>query len=140
MKEKDRKTLFRALATLIEKDVKLRTSGNIESKLSELDMAKRLEVADVVFEKNDPRPIIFSKALALGRIAKEKLVTWVEINGTWYYFIGTEADVLRKLTPVGEEATKTGDKTQTEETSPDLDKQEQAIMDQVTKEANEVLK
>ena len=96
--------IIAALKKVIGRDSKIQKSGNLEHQLRALSDELRKELADIYFIKNkDTVEEIFSEGLELGRKAKNKIVYMVVIDKQYYYFIGTEADILRKFDKKQEE-------------------------------------
>lgn len=88
---------------LVVADTRLRTSGNILAQVRRRDLQAVLQVADKYFELPVTKPWeVFVLGLELGRIAKQRMVTWIKLPTHVIYFIGTEADVLRKLSEIPE--------------------------------------
>lgn len=96
--------LITALHRIIAKDIQ--SSGNLENRLRDLEEESRQELADVFIDNNMKPEEIFQKALDLGRDIREDTVYGMEIDGWWYYFVGTENDIIQKIesfSPSGEE-------------------------------------
>lgn len=76
----------------------VRVSGNLNSKIKELDYNELLGTADAHFTKNQNFIEIFKSGLTLGRDAKQKIVHLVKLSNIEYFaFIGNETDILRKI-------------------------------------------
>ena len=73
-------------------------SGNILNKLQEIGMDAALELADSYFNRVAKEKEVYEKGYLLGRLNKRKLnVFRIEFPPNILFFIGTEADVLRKI-------------------------------------------
>ena len=100
------------LLTALEKitaDVKLKKSGNLLSQINRRDITEVLKIADKYFEL--PTTLyaeVFEYGLELGRVAKQKLVYNVKTlhneksPSYMIYFIGSEAEILRKIAEIPE--------------------------------------
>jgi len=85
----------------------LKTSGNLKTKIAVFEHQEIVDnLADVWWDKNEPRADIFNKAFEWGRLVKQRPAYWVRIGDYWYYFIGDEAEVHRKITAYEEEKAK----------------------------------
>lgn len=97
--------LVTALTKIIAKDIQ--SSGNLETRLRDIEKESRMELADAAHPNSDIKPEeIFQLALDMGREIRDKTVYGMEIEGHWYYFVGTENDIIQKLesySPEGEE-------------------------------------
>lgn len=93
------KTLIAALAKIVEADNLLRDSGNLLHIVKQKNIEEVLKLADKYHELPNPRYLeTFEFGLELGRIAKQKLVFRVKYLPQYIiYFIGSEADIIRKL-------------------------------------------
>ena len=107
--------LLRALKTLAaapDRDQNVRDSGNIKNMVSTIGLDKCEDLADMWFDlpANNLKPIA-TKAILLGRMAKQKMIVRVVFPTKHFYFIGSEADVVRKLRsymPADQENTEDG--------------------------------
>lgn len=89
------------LYQLVTADERLRTSGNILAQVRRRDLQAVLQAADRYFELPVTKPWeVFELGIELGRIAKQRMVTWIKLPKYVIYFIGTEADVLRRLAEI----------------------------------------
>ena len=94
--------LVTALTKIIAKDIQ--TSGNLESRLRKMEEKIRLEVADAAHPSSGIKPEeIFQIALDMGREIRQKPVYGIEIDRHWYYFVGTENQIIKKLEEVSPE-------------------------------------
>lgn len=84
-------------------DDRLRESGNITSQVKSKDIEAVKLIADKFYElpiSTGDHLDIFELGLEMGRDVKQKMVTRVKLPNLMLYFVGTEADVLRKLAEV----------------------------------------
>lgn len=87
------KALHKVLA-----DKEVQTSGNLDNQFRSMEPEAVLELSDGHVAKNGVDSWeAFELGLALGRDVKEKTVYRADINNDHYFFIGTEADILRKI-------------------------------------------
>ncbi len=83
---------------------KIKTSGNLEHKLNNLGLEISQELADSYYEENAKEEEVFEKGLALGIEADDNdSIYRIEIEDNILYYIGTEADIIRKITEREEE-------------------------------------
>lgn len=79
-------------------------SGNLLNKLQDLGEEASKEVADSHYERTAKEKETYEKGYLLGRINKTKKPVYrIEYPPNIYYFIGTEADILRKISKYEEE-------------------------------------
>jgi len=81
----------------------LRESGNLKKHLVDMDIEDVLKVADAYYLKRDEKKQIFTDGTELGRKAKQKTVYRTILRDHVVYFIGSEADILRRLSDFLEE-------------------------------------
>lgn len=96
-----RKKLMTALKTFAQVDdvdTHVRDSGNIKSMVAKIGAEECEKIADMSFNLpiTDIKKVVM-KAILLGRLAKARMVTRVVLPRMHLYFVGTEADVVRKL-------------------------------------------
>lgn len=96
-----RKKLMTALKTFAQVDdvdTHVRDSGNIKSMVEKIGEEECEKIADMSFTIpiKDIKQIVM-KAILLGRLAKARMVTRVVLPRMHLYFVGTEADVVKKL-------------------------------------------
>ena len=92
-------------------------SGNILNKLKALEIEDALELADVSYDRTSKEKETSERGYLLGRLNKTKKPVYrLEIPPHVLFFIGTEADILRKIASFssGKEDTGTKDKTKDE--------------------------
>jgi hypothetical protein len=91
--------LITALKQVVEADTLLRDSGNLLHLCKQKNIKDVLNIADKYHELPNPRYLeTFELGLELGRIAKQKLVFRVKyIPDYIIYFMGSEADIIRRL-------------------------------------------
>jgi len=87
--------IIKALFKIIAKNVQ--TSGNLDNQFRAMDPDMVLDLSDGHVTKNAKAWEAFELGLDLGRDAKEKTIYRVDIGTDHYFFIGTEADILRKI-------------------------------------------
>lgn len=110
--------LVTALIKVIAKDIQ--TSGNLQSRLRDMEEEVRLEVADAAHASSGIKPEeVFQIALDMGREIREKTVYGMEVDRHWYYFVGTENEIIQKL----EEYQPEGIDDNTKDAIEDLDKE-----------------
>jgi len=79
-------------------------SGNLLHKLQDLGEDVSIELADTYYIRTAKAKEVFEKGYLLGRLNKTKKPVYrIEFPPNVYYFIGTEADILRKITTYEEE-------------------------------------
>jgi hypothetical protein len=92
--------IIRALAKVANRDQNVRESGNIKSLVLQIGEGACEDIADMVFDtpvaSNEIREIVM-KSILLGRLARNRIIMRVVFPNKHMYFIGTEADVVRKL-------------------------------------------
>lgn len=89
--------LYKVLA---EKDVQ--TSGNIDNQLRQMEPEQVMELSDGHVSKTGIDSWeAFELGLALGRDVREKTVYRADIDRDHYFFIGNEADIIRKIEESG---------------------------------------
>lgn len=92
-------------------------SGNLLNKLKELGEESTKELADSFYDRVAKEKEIYEKGYLLGLINRTKKPVYrIEYPPCIYYFIGTEADILRKIDKYSKEqdSTKKDDQTQKE--------------------------
>jgi hypothetical protein len=91
--------LVTALNKIIAKEIQ--QSGNLENRLREIGEEARVKLADATHEIAGVKPEeIFQIALDLGRDIRQKTVYGMEVDRMWYYFVGTENEIIQKLESV----------------------------------------
>jgi len=112
-------TLITALNKIVADYKEIQSSGNLQARLREMEPEAREELADATHESSGVKPeVVFQLALDMGREIRQKPVYGIEVDRQWYYFVGTENDIIQKMEKVAPEVT--DDKTQ--EAIDDLDK------------------
>lgn len=101
----------------------LRESGNLKKHLMDVGIEDVLKVADAYYLKSDEKKKIFTEGTELGRKAKQKTVYRTTLRDYVVYFIGTEADILRRLDDYLE-AKASSEEPTTEEDQDKVDKAE----------------
>ena len=90
-------------------------SGNILNKLKALDINDALELADATYDRTSKEKETSERGYLLGRLNKTKKPVYrLEIAPHILFFIGTEADILRKIADFsnsGKEDTDSEDQT-----------------------------
>jgi hypothetical protein len=110
-------------------------SGNLLKKLQDLGEDAAIELADTYYKRTAKDKEVFEKGYLLGRVNKTKKPVYrIEFPPNIYFFIGTEADILRKITAYEEE--KKGDK---EEDKGDTD-EEKREYEQTKEELTDLFK
>lgn len=88
--------IIKALYKILAKEVQ--TSGNIENRLRGMETKAVIELADAHITKTGIDSWeAFEAGLALGRDVREQTVYRVSIGPDHFFFIGTEADIIRKI-------------------------------------------
>ena len=82
---------------------KILESGNLENRIRELGDESSQQIADAYYEKNEKPEIIFEVGVELGRKADDDTIYRIEVEDSRYFFIGTEADIIRKIEEKEEE-------------------------------------
>jgi len=91
------KALFKIIA-----NKEVQTSGNLDNQFRAMAPKMVLELSDGHVSKNGVHTWeAFELGLALGRDVREKTVYRVDIENEHYFFVGTEADILRKIEEEG---------------------------------------
>jgi len=89
-------SLIQALYMVLGKEVQ--TSGNIENRLRSMDTKQVMALADShVPETGMKTWQAFELGLDLGRDVREKTVYRASIDQDHFFFVGTEADIIRKI-------------------------------------------
>jgi len=92
-------------------------SGNILKKLRVLGEEAAIVLADSYYNRIAKEKEVFEKGYLLGRLNKTKKPVYrIEYPPHIFYFIGTEADILRKFTEYVEEKESTPDEAKKEKT------------------------
>ena len=87
------KALFKVLG-----NKEVQTSGNLDNQFRAMQPKVVLEMSDGHVPKNGLKSWeAFQLGLTLGRDVKEKTVYRVDIDQDHYFFVGTEADILRQI-------------------------------------------
>ena len=85
----------------VTSEKEIQSSGNLKSKLQELEEEVREEIADAFHGISGFKPeAIFQLGLDLGRDIRQKTVYGVEIDRVWYYFVGTENEIIQRIEAV----------------------------------------
>jgi hypothetical protein len=101
------KVLLAALTKVIADD-RLKKSGNILHYIQSRELEEVLKIADKWFELPHNKPWdVFELGLELGRIAKQKPVMQTKLPNHMIYFIGTEAEVIKRLSEIPEKTAET---------------------------------
>ena len=105
-----------------EKEVQ--TSGNIDNKLRQMETEQLIEFADAHVPKTGIHSWeAFELGLVFGRDVREKTVYRADIDRDHFFFIGTEADIVRRI----EEASVTEDGEISEDAQETIDLLEKEI-------------
>jgi len=73
-------------------------SGNILNKLKEIGMDAAIEIADSYYNRTAKEKEVMERGYMLGRLNRTKKPVYkIEFPPNYMFFIGTEADVLRKI-------------------------------------------
>jgi RNA polymerase-binding protein DksA len=78
---------------------RVQRSAPVQKILEDLGLEVGIHLADAYFHFPGPKPLeIFLKGVDIGRLAKQKIVTYAVLDGKdWLFFLGPEAEVLRML-------------------------------------------
>jgi hypothetical protein len=97
MKKGEGMDLIRALKIALGAD-EIKLSGNLNSKIQKMNWEQAKESGDAWFERTPTIIDIFKQGVAIGRVAKRRPIFILKYNNNQYVaFIGTEADVVRRL-------------------------------------------
>ena len=89
-------SVVEALFKILAKEVQ--TSGNLENRLRGMETEAVIELSDAHITKTGLKTWeAFEVGLDLGRDVREKTVYRVDINDDHFFFVGTEADIIRKI-------------------------------------------
>lgn len=84
-----------------------RKSGNIQNKLKEFETDEVIELADAHYKRTAKEKESSEEGYLLGRLNRtKKTVFRIELPPYLFFFIGSEADVLRKIAKFKEEKEK----------------------------------
>jgi len=75
----------------------LRESGNLKNRLSKMPIEDVLDLADSSYPKSEKKQDIYTTGLNLGREAKQKIVYRIVLRDYVVYFIGSEADIIKRI-------------------------------------------
>jgi hypothetical protein len=93
--------LLVALSKIIEATLprvqELKHSGNIKNKIQDFSVDKLIMVSDSFVAKQERRQDAFAIGADFGRVAKQKPGYLIELPVGWVAFIGTEADIVKRL-------------------------------------------
>jgi hypothetical protein len=92
----------------------LRESGSLKYRVQQLSIKDALMLADSYFENKGPQIDAFTAGIELGRKAKQQVVFKVKLANYTLAFIGTEADIDRKLNAFEQTKNDAGGKDSTE--------------------------
>lgn len=100
----DNITLIEALR-VVSGNKDIQTSGNLEHQLRQFEIEVAIELADVSYpgKKKTDSEEGFVLGLELGREIRDKIVYMIDLDSDILYFVGTEADIIRKIEDKKEE-------------------------------------
>jgi len=126
MKDKLIRCLYKILAVTDQPlGRNFRKSGNIQNKLKEFETDEVIELADAHYKRTAKEKESSEEGYLLGRLNRtKKTVFRIELPPYLFFFIGSEADILRKIAKFKEEKEKKEQEKGTKKEGTDKEKKE----------------